>query len=50
MQQDALKIGEVAARTAGLRDLERQVLGVRGLCTQVQTAKDCAILQCLGKH
>jgi Cd(II)/Pb(II)-responsive transcriptional regulator len=43
-------IVEVAARIAGLRDLERHLLGLRGLCTQVQTAKDCAILQRLGKH
>lgn len=43
-------IVDVAARIAGLRDLERQLLGLRGLCTQVQTTKDCAILQCLGKH
>ncbi|MEO5932493.1 MAG: Cd(II)/Pb(II)-responsive transcriptional regulator [Duganella sp.] len=43
-------IVEVADRIAQLRDLERQLLGLRGLCTEVQTAKDCAILQCLGKH
>lgn len=43
-------IVDVAARIAGLRDLERQLLALRGLCTQVQTAKECAILQCLGKH
>ena len=43
-------IVDVAARIEGLRELERQLLGLRGMCTQVQTAKDCAILQCLGKH
>ena len=43
-------IVEVADRIAQLRDLEGQLLGLRGLCTEVQTAKDCAILQCLGKH
>ena len=43
-------IVEVADRIAQLRDLERQLLGLRGLCTEVQTAKDCAILQCLGKQ
>lgn len=42
-------IVDVAARIDGLRELERQLLGLRGMCTQVQTAKDCAILQCLGK-
>ena len=42
-------IVEVADRIAQLRDLEKQLLGLRGLCTDVQTAKDCAILQCLGK-
>ena len=43
-------IVEVADRIAQLRDLEEQLLGLRGLCTDVQTAKDCAILQCLGKN
>ena len=42
-------IVEVADRIAQLRDLEKQLLGLRGLCTDVQTAKDCAILRCLGK-
>lgn len=42
-------IVDVAARIDGLRELERQLLELRGMCTQVQTAKDCAILQCLGK-
>ncbi|HEX8405516.1 MAG TPA: Cd(II)/Pb(II)-responsive transcriptional regulator [Duganella sp.] len=42
-------IVDVAARIAGLRDLERQLLGLRGMCTQVQTARECAILRCLGK-
>ncbi|SEN83015.1 Cd(II)/Pb(II)-responsive transcriptional regulator [Duganella sp. CF517] len=41
---------EVADRIAQLRDLEQQLLELRGLCTDVQTAKDCAILQCLGKN
>ena len=43
-------IVEVAERIAQLRDLEQQLLGLRGLCTDVQAAKDCAILQCLGKN
>lgn len=43
-------IVDVAERIAQLRELERQLLGLRGLCTEVQTARDCAILQCLGKH
>ena len=43
-------IVEVADRIAQLRDLEQQLLGLRGLCTDVQTAKECAILQCLGKN
>ena len=42
-------IVEVADRIAQLRSLERQLLELRGLCTEVQTARDCAILQCLGK-
>lgn len=42
-------IVEVADRIAQLRSLERQLLELRGLCKQVQTAGDCAILQCLGK-
>jgi Cd(II)/Pb(II)-responsive transcriptional regulator len=41
-------IVEVAARITQLRDLEGQLLGLRGQCTEVQTAKDCAILHCLG--
>lgn len=43
-------IVDVAERIAQLRELERQLLGLRGLCTEVHTARDCAILQCLGKH
>jgi Cd(II)/Pb(II)-responsive transcriptional regulator len=43
-------IVEVADRIAQLRDLEQQLLGLRGLCTDVQTARECAILQCLGKN
>jgi len=43
-------IVEVADRIAQLRDLEQQLLGLRGLCTEVLTARDCAILQCLGKN
>ena len=42
-------IVEVADRIAQLRSLEQQLLGLRGRCTEVQTARDCAILQCLGK-
>ena len=43
-------IVEVADRIAQLRDLEQQLVALRGRCTEEQTAKDCAILQCLGKH
>jgi Cd(II)/Pb(II)-responsive transcriptional regulator len=42
-------IVEVADRIGQLRTLEQQLLGLRGLCTEVQAAGDCAILQCLGK-
>ena len=41
---------DVADRIAQLKQLQQQLLGLRGLCTEVQTAKDCAILQCLGTH
>ena len=43
-------IVKVADRIAQLRGLERQLLGLRGLCTEAQTAKDCAILRCLGEN
>ena len=43
-------IVEVAERITQLMDLERQLVELRGRCTEEQTAKDCAILQCLGKH
>ena len=39
---------DVAERIAQLQDLQRQLLQLRGLCTEVHTAADCAILQCLG--
>lgn len=41
-------IVDVADRIAELRNLEQQLLGLRSRCTQVRSAKDCAILQCLG--
>ncbi|HWW72539.1 MAG TPA: Cd(II)/Pb(II)-responsive transcriptional regulator [Duganella sp.] len=43
-------IVEVAERIAQLRDLERQLLVLRGLCTRERSAKDCAILQRLGDN
>ena len=43
-------IVEVAERITQLMDLERQLVALRGRCTEEQSAKDCAILQCLGKH
>jgi Cd(II)/Pb(II)-responsive transcriptional regulator len=42
-------IAEVGQRIAGLRALEQQLLALRGLCGVSQTARDCAILQCLGE-
>jgi Cd(II)/Pb(II)-responsive transcriptional regulator len=40
-------IVDVAGRIAELRNLERQLLDLRSQCTQVRSARDCAILQCL---
>ena len=42
-------IVDVAERIAQLKDLERQLLALRGCCKEEQTARDCAILQCLGQ-
>nr|WP_315393177.1 Cd(II)/Pb(II)-responsive transcriptional regulator [uncultured Duganella sp.] len=39
---------DVAERIAQLQDLQRQLLQLRELCTEVHTAADCAILQRLG--
>jgi Cd(II)/Pb(II)-responsive transcriptional regulator len=43
-------IAQVGARIAQLQALEQQLRGIRNLCDSSQTARDCAILHCLGNH
>ncbi len=43
-------IGHVAQRIAELRALERQMKELRGQCRAVQAARDCGIMQSLGRN
>ena len=42
-------IGHVAQRIAELKALERQMKELRGQCRAVQAARDCGIMQSLGR-